>query len=102
MGEVVRIGSRLCNCYRAIHMRRCWCQYGWARSDGRAVRWTSLYGQRLACRDERITERRNMPRRNIWSEDQHYRTAGFNLLAAIVIYLEYRSPRRSSQAADVC
>ena len=27
-----------------------------------------------------------MPRRSIWSEGQHYRMAGFNLLAAIVVY----------------
>ena len=27
-----------------------------------------------------------MPRPSIWSEGQHYRTARFNLLAAIVIY----------------
>ena len=37
----------------------------------------SPYGQRRACRDERITERWNMPRRSIWSARQ--RAALFDL-----------------------
>ena len=37
----------------------------------------SPYGQRRACRDERITERWNMPRRSIWSARQ--RAARFDL-----------------------
>ena len=37
----------------------------------------STYGQRCACRDERITERWNMPRRSIWSARQ--RAALFDL-----------------------
>ena len=39
-GRSVRIGPNLRNCYRTIHMKRCWCRFGEGRSDGLAVRWT--------------------------------------------------------------
>ena len=34
MGGSVRIGSRFRNCYRTIHMRRCWLRSGGGRGDG--------------------------------------------------------------------
>ena len=70
-GGSVRIGSRLRNCFRTIHMRRLlvpvWRGLG-CRTAASAGR--SPYGQRRPSRDERITERWNMPRRSIWSAPQ--------------------------------
>ena len=39
-GESVRIGSRIRNCFRTIHMRRSWLRFGGGRGDRPAVRWT--------------------------------------------------------------
>ena len=67
MGGSVRIGSRFRNCFGTIHMRRS-CETLLApvwRGSGRPTAPSagrSPYGQRRACRDERITERWNMLR----------------------------------------
>ena len=39
-GISVRIGSRIRNCYRTIHMRRCWYPLAEVGATGWAVRWT--------------------------------------------------------------
>ena len=33
MGEVVRIGSRIRNCFRTMHMKRSWLRSGGGRGD---------------------------------------------------------------------
>ena len=33
MGGSVRIGPRFRNCFRTIHMRRCWFRFGGGRGD---------------------------------------------------------------------
>ena len=66
MGGSVRIGSRIRNCYRTIHMRRSWFRFGGGvGTTDCPVRWTIPLRTALRSRDERITERWNMPRRSI-------------------------------------
>ena len=69
-GGSVRIGPRIRNCSRTIHMRRSWLLCGRGRGDGCAVRWTFPLRTALRSRYERITEKWNMPRRSIWSARQ--------------------------------
>ena len=59
--------SRSRNCLRTIHMRRSWPRFRGGRGTDAPSAGRSPCGQRRVCRDERITERWNMPRRSIWN-----------------------------------
>ena len=59
MGEVYGIGSRLRNCYRAIHMRCSWYRFGGVGATDCAVRRTIPLRTTRINRDEGITERWN-------------------------------------------